>query len=696
MLYRLSLLILALLLLSSLPLIPAGAQSVAQDKDLTAQSLADAPQLSKSALVIGIDDYRRVHGKLTDCVNDANAFADLLRSRFGFTQVTLMTDDATNPDYLPTYTSIRFQMKYLIQRVLDGRIDQVVVFFSGHGSEGDGSADWLVPSDGDPDDTPAATYINYTDFKTRLEHANPARAVLVVDACRTPSQGKGTGGSGFGSAKVDLGPQFAELLSCRPHQESMEGLPADFRQSVFTHFLIQGLSGDPSAAVSGSADITFDSLMSFVRQQVSQYVHDKLSAAQDPDGNSKLGSMLLARRVGVTVRTVVEPVNTIARLCVTVRPAGATLYVDGLKQSSSDVAVDLGPDKSRQVEVDVAMDAFLTKSEKVTLNRGQDLRLTISLNRKPPRIVQLPPREPIPQTATLTVTARDQYGNPVDGTVTIDPNAPTPIVGETNQPIYHIVSGAGHQITLTSPGYVPSDMPLPSVETTPVLQLATLTIDQTGKPDTVYINNEDLKASTPCKVLLPVGDYSVKIVADGYAGITRFVHIDPSQVPAPTVSTKFLDPPTGINTRVEPGKVAVSWNSCNGATSYNIYREVASGAATGLQYLVGITGTSYCDSDVTPGTTYYYTASAVSGDGESPKSGEVSAVACNGDQELETAKQDLDEARKGTDASINDQLYKEAIDHFHLAGDCYSRTPENQDLVKMLQTVETDLDNAQE
>jgi len=81
--------------------------------------------------------------------------------------------------------------------------------------------------------------------------------------------------------------------------------------------------------------------------------------------------------------------------------------------------------------------------------------------------------------------------------------------------------------------------------------------------------------------------------------------------------------PTGLTATTSQSKDMLSWNSSNGATSYQILRSTRSGGG----YLViasGITTTSFTDSSVTAGTTYYYVVQAVDVSGPSAYSNQVS------------------------------------------------------------------------
>ncbi len=72
-------------------------------------------------------------------------------------------------------------------------------------------------------------------------------------------------------------------------------------------------------------------------------------------------------------------------------------------------------------------------------------------------------------------------------------------------------------------------------------------------------------------------------------------------------------------------QVTLNWNSVTDATSYNVYRATTSGG-TYTQIATGVIGTSYTDTELTNGTTYYYVVTAVNGAGESAYSNEASAM----------------------------------------------------------------------
>jgi endoglucanase len=85
--------------------------------------------------------------------------------------------------------------------------------------------------------------------------------------------------------------------------------------------------------------------------------------------------------------------------------------------------------------------------------------------------------------------------------------------------------------------------------------------------------------------------------------------------------------PSGLTATGGNGQVTLSWTAGNGATSYNLYRATQSGSeSSNAPVVTGITGTSYTDSGLNSGTTYYYQVVAVNGSGSSGFSPEAHAT----------------------------------------------------------------------
>jgi fibronectin type 3 domain-containing protein len=84
--------------------------------------------------------------------------------------------------------------------------------------------------------------------------------------------------------------------------------------------------------------------------------------------------------------------------------------------------------------------------------------------------------------------------------------------------------------------------------------------------------------------------------------------------------------PTGLTaTAASSSQIDLSWTASAGATSYNVKRATVSGGPY-TTIATGVTGTSYSNTGLSAGTTYYYVVSAVNAGGESANSAEASAA----------------------------------------------------------------------
>ncbi len=86
-------------------------------------------------------------------------------------------------------------------------------------------------------------------------------------------------------------------------------------------------------------------------------------------------------------------------------------------------------------------------------------------------------------------------------------------------------------------------------------------------------------------------------------------------------ATPQLPTPTGIRVSAGNGQVAISWSAVSGATSYNVYRSIVSGAQGSL--LGTTTSMTYIDNTAVNGTPYYFKVIAVNATGEGAAPSEV-------------------------------------------------------------------------
>jgi len=83
--------------------------------------------------------------------------------------------------------------------------------------------------------------------------------------------------------------------------------------------------------------------------------------------------------------------------------------------------------------------------------------------------------------------------------------------------------------------------------------------------------------------------------------------------------------PTGVVATAGNAQVSLSWSASSGATSYNVYRATTAGGEGTTPIAMGIASTSYTNTGLTNGTTYYYKVAAVNASGTSAQSTEVNA-----------------------------------------------------------------------
>ena len=89
--------------------------------------------------------------------------------------------------------------------------------------------------------------------------------------------------------------------------------------------------------------------------------------------------------------------------------------------------------------------------------------------------------------------------------------------------------------------------------------------------------------------------------------------------------------PQGLTATGGNGTVKLSWSApaSNGGAAvngYDVYRGTSAGGESATPIVTNVTGTSFTDTGLTNGTTYYYTVAAVNAVGVSPQSGEASAT----------------------------------------------------------------------
>jgi hypothetical protein len=131
--------------------------------------------------------------------------------------------------------------------------------------------------------------------------------------------------------------------------------------------------------------------------------------------------------------------------------------------------------------------------------------------------------------------------------------------------------------------------------------------------------------SIPVSSLSPsIGRFNDKSYFEGYIDEFRISNI--ARWTSSFIPPTSNNPPTNLTATADDSQVTLSWNAVEGAASYNVKRSTTAGGPYAT-IATNIPDTSYLDTTVANGTTYYYVVTAVDSSGnESANSNEASAT----------------------------------------------------------------------
>jgi len=230
------------------------------------------------AVVIGVGDYDNKSVPKLRSDADADAMYRLLTTRAGYERenVLLLTDKAPEK---PTLENIRLALGDFLPRKT-ARDDMVLVYYAGYGAadvdatrkDPDGFAKYLIPRNVKPESL-RATAFALDELPAMLARIPAARVVLLLDT----SYSGAAGGRTLVSANArphELSEQFLDRLTkgrgrvvitaSAPNEVALE--PTDLGHGLFTHFLLEGLSG--KADRNGDGIVTISELYPYVEEQV--------------------------------------------------------------------------------------------------------------------------------------------------------------------------------------------------------------------------------------------------------------------------------------------------------------------------------------------------------------------------------------------------------------------------------------------
>ncbi len=196
------------------------------------------------AVLAGVDEYQdgTNYGKLQVCVKDVEAVHEqLVTGGFDPPRIRLLPDHTAEH---PTKANILVALKAVADATEPD--DLLLFYYSGHGDEHGGES-YLVAQDGRRL-VLKDTAVPLSRVREIVQEA-PARAkVIVLDACHS---GADIGGKGpkkmsaeFVRRVFEEAEGLAVLASCKKGQLSYEWRDPEKERSVFTHFLLEALTGE--------------------------------------------------------------------------------------------------------------------------------------------------------------------------------------------------------------------------------------------------------------------------------------------------------------------------------------------------------------------------------------------------------------------------------------------------------------------
>ena len=190
------------------------------------------------AVIVGINQYsdRQGIGSLKYCESDAQAFYDILTTTCGFPakNCRLLLGSSSDARKRPTRSNLYNTLTSWLS--LAKKNDIVIVYFAGHGIEGD-QRSYLLPQDASVTN-PELTGLPLGHVKDFLRKSKAERKVLIVDACHS-GEGRDLGTMNLNWTDDSKG--LVCITSCDIGQKSYEY--KEKGHGAFTWFLMRALMG---------------------------------------------------------------------------------------------------------------------------------------------------------------------------------------------------------------------------------------------------------------------------------------------------------------------------------------------------------------------------------------------------------------------------------------------------------------------
>ena len=267
------------------------ADNIARFAALNPLSLKARPPRDAVAIIIGIQDYRRV-SKADFANNDARLFYDYAIRGLGVRpeNIKLLLDDkADDLEILGAFKN------WLPVKTRKGQTD-VYVFYSGHGyPSDDGASLYFLPHGVDRQFLDRSA-IKQSDIVLALQAVVPKSVTLFLDACYS---GQSRTGETLlaGARPISIQPRastfpsnFTVLSASAPEQIASSS--PDLKHGIFSYYLMKGMEGEADQNKDGA--ITVEEMQSYLSDSVGRKAMS-LSRTQQPQVVGDQSRVLVGR-----------------------------------------------------------------------------------------------------------------------------------------------------------------------------------------------------------------------------------------------------------------------------------------------------------------------------------------------------------------------------------------------------------------
>jgi len=269
------------------------------------------------ALVVGVNNYSRRGGlaPLNYGASDARKMELTLNQVGKFNRVILLNDDTGKED--PALLPMKDNIEREFEKLIEEKPRLLLFYFSGHGFQTPDGKNVLAPLNAQIShkSTKVKSVLIIQEMVKQVTAAGIPQALFFLDACRENMRAGAKAASGEIFTKLPDDVRQARgvgvMMGTRPGGYSYEN--ADLDGGVFTHFLVNGLTGgvqdDPKyITAGGEAYVTFGALKDYVEENVRTYTKKEGVRKQIPyTAGDYTGNFLVAvGRPEGTIRSEIE------------------------------------------------------------------------------------------------------------------------------------------------------------------------------------------------------------------------------------------------------------------------------------------------------------------------------------------------------------------------------------------------------